>query len=279
MTTVAVTIASYAAPADYAATAVGAVFLADVTALVLRHDAATIRHYGLSLGGLFEPQSIDFRRVARDALRAGAWAAGLAAVVTVPFAIGFRLYWHPHQPFVFRLPTSVADEVFGQMLVIALPEEAFYRGYLMTALDDAWGTPWTLFKAKLGWGWLASSAIFAVGHFLTEPDPQRLAVFFPALVFGWMRARTGGVGAPALFHVLCNLLAATLGRGYGFGGWLAASTANAPPRTLALCDALQFDGYRRLFDAALGHPHRQLVERFRRSIDADAVHIEKDQGR
>jgi membrane protease YdiL (CAAX protease family) len=217
VTTVAVTIASYAAPADYAATAVGAVFLAVVTTLILRHDAATIRHHGLSLGGLFEPQSIDFRRVLRDALRAGAWAGGLAAVVTVPFAIGFRLYWHPRQPFVFRLPASVMDEVFGQILVIALPEEAFYRGYLMTALDDAWGTPWTLFKAKLGWGWLASSAIFAVGHFFTEPDPQRLAVFFPALVFGWMRARTGGVGAPALFHVLCNLLGGTLSRGYGFG--------------------------------------------------------------
>ena len=217
VTTVAVTIASYVAPADYAATAVGAVFLATVAGLVLRQDAATIRHHGLSLGGLFEPQSIDIRRVAREALRAAAWAVGLAAVVTVPFAIGFRLYWHPHQPFAFRLPPSVMDEVFGQMLVIALPEEAFYRGYLMTALDDTWGTPWTLFKAKLGWGWLASSAIFAVGHFLTEPDPQRLAVFFPALVFGWMRARTGGVGAPALFHVLCNLLASTLGRGYGFG--------------------------------------------------------------
>ena len=215
--TVAVTVASYAAPADYAATAVGAVFIAVITGLVLRRDAATIRHFGLSLGGLLEPNVIDWRRVSREAGRAAAWAVGLAAVVTVPFAIGFRIYWHARSPFVFRLPASVLDEVFGQALVIALPEEGFYRGYLLTALDDIWGTPWTLFKAKLGWGWLVSSAIFAVGHFFTEPDPQRLAVFFPALVFGWLRARTGGVGAPALFHVLCNVLASTLSRGYGFG--------------------------------------------------------------
>jgi uncharacterized protein len=215
--TVAVTVASYAAPADYAATAVGAVFLAAITALVLRHDTATIRHFGLSLGGLLEPKAIDWKRVAREAGRAAAWGGGLAALVTVPFAIGFRIYWHARAPFVFRPPASILDEVFGQALVIALPEEGFYRGYLLTALDDAWGTPWTLFKAKLGWGWLVSSAIFAVGHFFTEPNPQRLAVFFPALVFGWLRARTGGIGAPALFHVLCNLLASTLSRGYGFG--------------------------------------------------------------
>ena len=215
--TVAVTIASYVAPADYSATAVGGVFLAAVTWLVLRHDTATVRHYGMSLGGLLEPRTIDWGRAFRDALRAGAWAVGFAIAVAIPFAIGFRIYWHVRQDFVWRPPASIADEIFGQVLVIALPEEAFYRGYLMTALDDLWGTPWTLAKAKLGWGWLASSAIFAAGHFFTEPDPQRLAVFFPALVFGWLRARTGGIGAPATFHVLCNLLASTLTRGYGFG--------------------------------------------------------------
>jgi membrane protease YdiL (CAAX protease family) len=42
-------------------------------------------------------------------------------------------------------------------------------------------------------------------------------VFFPALVFGWMRARTGGIGAAVLFHALCNIFSATLARGYGLG--------------------------------------------------------------
>jgi membrane protease YdiL (CAAX protease family) len=49
---------------------------------------------------------------------------------------------------------------------------------------------------------------------LTEPNVQRLAVFFPALLFGWLRARTRGIGAPVLFHALCNILASTLTRGY-----------------------------------------------------------------
>jgi membrane protease YdiL (CAAX protease family) len=216
--TAAVTVLSYAAPVDYAATVVGGAFILAVVWLVLRHDVGAIRHYGLSLAGVLEPSPIEWGRVAREAAGAAAWAFGLMAAIVGPFLVGFRIYWHVHAPFSFRLPTSISDELLGQMLVIALPEEAFYRGYLMTSLDDAWGTPWTLAKAKLGWGWIVSSALFAVGHLLTEPHPERLAVFFPALVFGWLRARTGGVGAPALFHAMCNVLASTLTRGYGMGG-------------------------------------------------------------
>ncbi|HKQ70113.1 MAG TPA: MrtC family glutamic-type intramembrane protease [Polyangiaceae bacterium] len=213
--TVIVTALSYGAPLDYAATVVGGAFLAAVGWLVARHDIPTIRHFGVSLGGVVEPGPIDAKRVARDASKALAWALGLAVAIFVPFVIGFRIYWHVQQGFHFRPPASMFDEVLGQIVVIALPEEAFYRGYLMTALDDAWGTPWTVAKAKLGWGWIASSALFAAGHLLTEPNAQRLAVFFPALLFGWLRARTRGVGAPVLFHALCNIMAGTLTRGYG----------------------------------------------------------------
>jgi membrane protease YdiL (CAAX protease family) len=185
--------------------------------LVLRYDAETIRHFGLSLGGLLEPSPVDGRRALRDAAHALAWALGLVAVVVVPFIVGFRMYRHVGGSFHFVAPASIADELFGQALVIALPEEAFYRGYLMTALDDLWGTPWTIAKAKLGPGWVVSSALFAIGHALTITNVERLAVFFPALLFGWLRARTKGVGAPAMFHVLCNVLASTLERGYGIG--------------------------------------------------------------
>lgn len=216
--TIVVTGLSYAAPDDYAATAVGAAFVFAVIALVLRYDAATIRHYGLSLGGLLEPTPIEPRRVLRDAALACAWGIGCTAVVAIPFFLGFRFYRHTLGSFHFVPPLSIADELFGQALVIALPEEAFYRGYLMTALDDRWGTPWSIAGAKLGWGWIASSAIFALGHALTITNVERLAVFFPALAFGWLRARTRGIGAPALFHVLCNVLASTVERGFGFTG-------------------------------------------------------------
>ena len=101
--------------------------------------------------------------------------------------------------------------------MIALPEEAFYRGFLQTALDDVWKARRRVLGADLGPGLLVSASLFAVGHLLTEVNPNRLAVFFPALVFGWLRVRTRGVGAGVAFHALCNLFAAYLARCYGMG--------------------------------------------------------------
>ena len=84
------------------------------------------------------------------------------------------------------------NDVVGQLSLIALPEEVFYRGYLQTRLDDAWPLRVRLFGASVGPSVVVTSAIFALGHLLTIHDPGRLAVFFPSLVFGWLRARTGG---------------------------------------------------------------------------------------
>jgi membrane protease YdiL (CAAX protease family) len=103
----------------------------------------------------------------------------------------------------------------GQLLVIALPEEAFFRGYLQSSLDGRWGGRWRIFGAQLGPGWLLVAFVFAVGHVLTVPHPARMAVFFPALLFGWLRARTGSIGPGVLFHAMCNLFSAALLRGYG----------------------------------------------------------------
>jgi membrane protease YdiL (CAAX protease family) len=215
ITTAVVTAAAYLAPERYAATVVGVCFLAATWWLVLRHDELTVRTYGLSLGGLLEPARLDAGRLARDAAHAGLWALLLMALTFPPFVVGYLAYWRPHHVFALRLPASIFDELAGQLVVIALPEEAFFRGYLQTSLDRAFPPRWRVLGADLGPGWLLASAIFAVGHVLTIRHPARLAVFFPALLFGWLRKRTGGVGAGVLFHASCNVLSALLGRGYG----------------------------------------------------------------
>lgn len=217
LTTTVVTAISWIAPEKHAATLVGLAFLTATWWLVIRRDETTIRAYGLSLGGVLEPVALDARRIARDSLVALAFAFGLALLFFPPFWVGYRIYWHASLPFVLRAPASLVDELAGQLVVIALPEEAFFRGFLQTELDHAWRPRWRVLGADLGPGWLVTAAIFAVGHLLTTPNPARLAVFFPALVFGWLRARTKGVGAGLVFHALCNLFSATLGRGYGLG--------------------------------------------------------------
>ena len=61
---------------------------------------------------------------------------------------------------------------------------------------------------------LLTSALFAIGHIVTIPHPARLAVFFPSLLFGWMRRATGGIAAPIAFHAACNLLVDVVARFY-----------------------------------------------------------------
>jgi membrane protease YdiL (CAAX protease family) len=124
------------------------------------------------------------------ALFAGARAAGLAAVL---------------EP---RLPPGLALAAVIQLLAVALPEELFYRGWMQTAWSRS-GPSRRILGADLGPGFLATQALFAAGHLMTL-QPWRLATFFPGLLFGWLRARTGNVVAPAVAHALSNLLLVVL---------------------------------------------------------------------
>lgn len=206
---------SYLLPESWAATGVGFTFLAATYWLVVRNDdVQQIREFGLSLGGLLEPVPLSARRLLRDGLDAVAHALLAAAIIYPCFWFGFRMWWKvdafhpaPWQP--------VLADALGQLLVIALPEEAFYRGYLQTSLERELGKSVSILGARVGLGLVLTSAIFAVGHLLTELNPARLAVFFPALVFGLLRARTRGIGSALLFHAMCNLFAAYLLRSYG----------------------------------------------------------------
>jgi len=98
----------------------------------------------------------------------------------------------------------------NQVVVVALPEEVFFRGYLLQRLEARFPSRRRLAGAPVGTALLLSAVLFALGHVLVDFNPQRLAVFFPALIFGWMRARTGSLAAGAAFHASCNLLSEIL---------------------------------------------------------------------
>ncbi|HYG68947.1 MAG TPA: CPBP family glutamic-type intramembrane protease, partial [Anaeromyxobacteraceae bacterium] len=67
--------------------------------------------------------------------------------------------------------------------------------------------------ARLGAGFFWTQLLFAAGH-LVVPQPWRLATFLPALLFGWLRARTGTIAAPVVAHALSNLFIATLEKSF-----------------------------------------------------------------
>jgi membrane protease YdiL (CAAX protease family) len=115
-----------------------------------------------------------------------------------------------------RLPEHFALSALNQLVVVAIPEEIFFRGYLLVRLERVWRPTRRLWGAPVGEALVVSSALFALGHLAVVPSPQRLAVFFPALVFGWMRGRTGSIAAGATFHALCNVVADVLHTSYFF---------------------------------------------------------------
>jgi hypothetical protein len=103
-----------------------------------------------------------------------------------------------------RLPARFGEWVVDQLFVVALPEEFFYRGYLQARLRDAWPQGRRFLGVRLGPAFWVTAVLFALGH-LAIFQVWRLAVFFPALLFGWMRERTGTVVGCTLFHAAANL--------------------------------------------------------------------------
>ena len=117
-------------------------------------------------------------------------------------------------PTSIRFPASWSDWSSGgwvvvllvEVLVVAVPEEVFHRGYLMSALEARWPPRARVLGVPLGLGAVLSSALFALGHLVGDMRVDRLATFFPALLFAWLWRRSGSLWAPVLFHAAANLL-------------------------------------------------------------------------
>jgi len=166
--------------------------------------------------------------------RGAAWAGGVALLLFPLFALAFQSFAaalpgmppglrsllapYPFAPRLQpRLPEGFALQALLQLLVVAFPEELFYRGYVQGSLRRLLpGRPVRLLGADLGPGFLLTQLLFAVGHLATF-QPFRLGTFFPGLVFGWLRERSGGLAAPILFHALSNLFLKVLEASF-YGG-------------------------------------------------------------
>jgi membrane protease YdiL (CAAX protease family) len=170
---------------------------------------------------------------ALDARTWRAWARGLAValgVCAVVFPLFFAIFWAYGQvlPFLpgwlasiiapyalppsphFQLPPRFALAAVVQVLVVALPEELFYRGWMQGAwARTAPSRGVRVLGATLGAGFFATQALFAAGH-LVVLQPWRLATFFPGVLFGWLKERTGGLVVPILVHAFSNLFIAVL---------------------------------------------------------------------
>ena len=142
-----------------------------------------------------------------------AWSLGACAVVLPLFTVAFWMFprWLGLVPDALRgliapyaggivrplrvpLTLDFAGQVGGNAAV-AFSEEFFHRGYMTMRFEE---------RLRPVPAALLAAALFAVGHLLT-PAPWRLAVFFPALLFAFLRNRTRTIVGASICHFLCNV--------------------------------------------------------------------------
>jgi hypothetical protein len=93
-----------------------------------------------------------------------------------------------------------------QLIVVALPEELFFRGMLLKLLEDRFPPKRRILGGGVGLALVLSAAAFALIHLPKDGDPRALATFFPGLLFGWMRSATGSIIASTATHGASNIL-------------------------------------------------------------------------
>jgi membrane protease YdiL (CAAX protease family) len=106
--------------------------------------------------------------------------------------------------------------LLGLVVGAALGEELFFRGYVQSRLNEAFGRPWSAFGVPWGPGLLIASAYFGLIHVLNPCDYFRGQGHFAwwhglfctaALLYGFLRERTGSIVAPIVLHALIDLAA------------------------------------------------------------------------
>jgi uncharacterized protein len=98
-----------------------------------------------------------------------------------------------------------------QLVVVALPEELFFRGFLLEMLERRFPPKRRVLGGGIGLALVISSVMFALIHLPKEGyDPRQLATFFPALLFGWMRSSTKSILASTVTHAGSNILVKVL---------------------------------------------------------------------
>lgn len=167
--------------------------------------------------------SYDYRLAIPAFSDRAAWAEALTdtarviAVLLVPWLVGYHLY----QTVLFdlsprwRVPDDAWLLVPYHLFFVAIPEEFFYRGYVQTRLNEVFPRRFLVFGTPVGWALPLASLYFAFGHSLVTVRWWHFATFFPGLLFGWLRERTGNPLAGALLHAWANVTVAWLDTIYG----------------------------------------------------------------
>lgn len=178
--------------------------------------AAILLYVPIYIGSRHRNRLVFVESSPAHVLRSLAVFAMWALIVFPPYAVLVHLWfkWIVGARSFQMAPLPSWNLVLTQLLVVALPEETFFRGYMQTRLQQIFKPRWSIFGARLGWGWILTCVIFAAAHSLIQFQWWHFAIFFPSLMFGYLREKTDGLVAPILFHATSNLFMAWIGTCY-----------------------------------------------------------------
>jgi len=100
--------------------------------------------------------------------------------------------------------------IIYHFIVVAFFEELFFRGYLQGRFEEYAKRSFSRAGPVFWLPVVAAAFLFAFAHVAVDLDPARMVVFFPGLLFGWLRAKTGSLLAPILSHGSANVLSMLL---------------------------------------------------------------------
>jgi uncharacterized protein len=142
--------------------------------------------------GVLTPAEIGLTAPRPGTLRVVVLAVGLALLLNVVVMVVRG-----------AAPVRVAGTTVAAVLVAAVLEELVFRGVLLALLDRALPQRWRIAGAYVGWGGVALTVAFVALHGLR---PGLLAGVLPAaLLYLWLRERTGSLLAPIAAHLAWNL--------------------------------------------------------------------------
>jgi membrane protease YdiL (CAAX protease family) len=130
---------------------------------------------------------------------AGSWGPALLVLVAVVGANLLLLLAFA----TFRLQQVPAETWLYQATMPGLVEETVFRGVLLALADRLFAPRWSVGGARLGWGGVLVTLVFVglhgfSAHVLTGVLPA-------ALLYLWLRARTGSLVLPIVAHNAWNL--------------------------------------------------------------------------
>jgi membrane protease YdiL (CAAX protease family) len=100
-------------------------------------------------------------------------------------------------------PAAIPATLFGLAIAAAFAEELVMRGILLALADRASPPRWRILGAPIGWGGITLTFAFITLH---GARPGLLWGVAPAaLLYLWLRARTGSLLPPIVAHLLWNL--------------------------------------------------------------------------